>query len=413
MRSASVNNFTSPVFLGTTFPNYSPVPFPDIYDADLWAWYDATQWVVRNTALNTIYTLGNAAAYQVNKTARTSPANTNLVPYLFEPFTTTTTPNVGNLMNSSEIFDTNYWGFSGCTRNSNTTATFTTQNGLIYQYPINEVLEAGSATLSVRARAISGNTALQLKGHTTYSDITLTASMATYTMTFTAPAASTPVSSFSCGIRDPNAAGFGQIETDTWSLRKTSWDNTHVVVTGNNGAIPPVTPLNTTAFFLGNGRALKHANATGLGFTTPFTLYMTLRPMWKASGFVLTLSGGGLSDWYFATGGSAGQYSVYTSSGNRTLGTPAGWLTDHQWVVITVVTNGASSILRKNLDTPITGTLGSIPANTAFYGWGFWPYTGDPGPHYSTDLIIRRGADSSLKQEAYVRYLANKVGVAV
>jgi hypothetical protein len=355
-----------------------------------------------------IFTLGNAADYQVSKTDRTGSGTTNLVPQDpgREPYRTRT-DEAGNLMTYSENI-LSWPSPTGVTRNSATTATFTAQNGELYQVIPVGLHETASYTFRVKLRRISGNTSLVLRTHLTDTPITIDDTLREYSTTFTA----TGGADTSCAVKDPNAAGFGQIEIVEAQMRKNTWASTYVATTVDPilGATAP-NGLRSISFGANIRNFICYSNVTTV--SPPFTLYMTVRPMpWGNFGRLFSL-GGGTYNFFISMETESNGYRLYTTSGNKSVATPASFSTDYAWFVLsaTVQSSGVSTI-RKNLGTPISGTLGTINPGQV-QNWGSNSYDGYSARMHTTDLIIRRGIQTTNQQIAHVQFLAGRVGVAL
>jgi hypothetical protein len=114
------------------------------------------------------------------------------------------------LVQSEDITDSAYTA-TNVTQDSATTATFTAQNGVLYQDLT--TLDSQNYTLSFKARAITGNTALKFyhngseTGNT--SNLTITATLTRYNVTVLGASGGGTVG---FGIQDTNVSGHGQIE---------------------------------------------------------------------------------------------------------------------------------------------------------------------------------------------------------
>lgn len=126
-----------------------------------------------------------------------------------------------NLLAWSEDVSNAAWTKTNSTANSATTLTFTAQNGLVSQSIT--TLAGGSYTLSFKARAVTGNTALSFL-HTDSATGNSTALTVTATLTryYVTVLAKTGGGAVVCGIQDQNAAGQGQIEITEWQVEASS-----------------------------------------------------------------------------------------------------------------------------------------------------------------------------------------------
>lgn len=126
-----------------------------------------------------------------------------------------------NLLAWSEDVSNAAWTKTNSTANSATTITFTAQNGLVSQSIT--TLADGSYTLSFKARAITGNTALAFL-HTDSATGNSTALTVTATLTryYVTVLAKTGGGAVVFGIQDQNAAGQGQIEITEWQVEASS-----------------------------------------------------------------------------------------------------------------------------------------------------------------------------------------------
>ena len=122
------------------------------------------------------------------------------------------------------------WTKTNVTANSALLGTFTAQNGSIARAI--STLAGQSYRFTIKARAVTGNTALTLMhtdsatGNTTA--ITVTAALADYTVTVLGKAAGGNVT---FGLQDTNAAGFGQVEVTQWSVASSLADSTYQATT--------------------------------------------------------------------------------------------------------------------------------------------------------------------------------------
>lgn len=128
----------------------------------------------------------------------------------------------------SEDLSQSVWVATSATKNTRTLFTVTGASGKVLQ--LLNVVPGKQYILSLKARAVSGNTAvcLQHAGATsTSTNITLTATLQTFSTTVTAGAGTT----IDFGIRDYNAAGFGQIEMTEIQVREASGTSSSYVGT--------------------------------------------------------------------------------------------------------------------------------------------------------------------------------------
>lgn len=354
-----------------------------------------------------VFTIGNAADYQVSKTDRTGSGTTNMVPQDVErePWRTNTTAS-GNLMTYSE--NVLFWPSpTGVTRNSATTITFTAHDGEMAQTMTGGLFETATYTFRVKLRCISGNTSLILRTGATLTPITIDGTLTEYSVSFSATVGVNLV----CGVRDSNVAGFGQIEITQSQIRKDTWSSAYVATTAAP-ILACVTPSGLRSFLFGAYQRNFIHYSTVKAITLPFTLYTTVRPVYSSGSRLFSL-GGGIYNFFISMESSAGQYRMYTTSGPKSVFSPGSWTTDYQWFVLsaTVQSSGVSTI-RKNLEEASSGTLGAINPGTVS-NWGSNTYDGFACLMYSTDLIMRYGVQTAAQQENHVRFLADRVGISV
>lgn len=398
--------------LGSSFPNNAPVPFPLENDPNIWLWFDASYYAyVDAVGSPRIYTLGNRSTRQVDKGARTPSGTTNLVPGAgYSPFISRS-DNKGNLCEGTVNGMTagGDWSYANCTRNSASLITFTAQNGYA-RYTMSAWYHEGLSPMkvSVQIRRISGNTNLEIQTNGTYTPITISDTATTYTVNFTSPALGT---SNVVGIRDPNASGHGQIECLYWSVRMADWDDDYIETTGYGPY--HAGHLGRPVVYIPR-KWMEHYAIGSNAFGATSTVYFTMRPNWRFPARILSLSGG-VYNWFFSMENNvAGQYSMYTNSGTKRVLTPAGWIPDKQWVVITLtIDSGNVGTMRANLGAVTSGAIGTV-SNAGLYGWGACGYDSyyEQSSRF-TELIWRNKVDDAATQEAYVRYLAEKVGISL
>lgn len=418
MRRAAFK-FRSTPFLGASFPNRAAVPFPQTSDSNMWVWYASDAHVSNvNATANTIYTLGNKAAWQVSKTDRTGAGTSNLVPYGggYEPLLSRT-DNKGNLAKSTEIINTGNWTASNVTLNSATTATFTAQNGELRQTLWAYSHEGKQLTVKFKMRNISGNTALQVRLEGSYTNFTIDSTLTEYSFTFTPSAVSAAPA---IGVRDANAAGHGQFEITQFHVYisggSTPWSSTYVKNDSVDEILPTTNPAGLPEIGMFNNRFFFHYNVGVNGYNNPAcTIYCTYRANpWKYAGRLFTFTRS-LYDMIISHEDASNKMRMYFNGPpTRDNYTGTNFVTDYEWCVLTwTITFGGACSVRKNLNTPVTGTSSNMSVGTQSLQWGSYSYDGAWSTVRHTELIWRFGIDSAATQEAYVRYLAGRIGITV
>lgn len=390
---------------------------PDPADPNLYGWWSGDTYIAPNGANDhQIYTVGNRANYQVNKTDRTTLGCTNLVPRAggYEPIQTRA-DTLENVIRTTDMTSGTWYKYS-VTVASASLVTFNAQNSSIEIECYRGCFDPGvSYTVSAKIRNISGNTAIQFYHNTSYSNITINNVSTYYSATFTAPASAD--SGFRVGLRDPNAAGHGQIEVLEWQVRRSTMSSTYINTSGTNYNIGDRTGLGIQAFMFQYGQALFHFSPGANITTNPWTMYFNIRPKaWEYPDRLISM-GSGTYDWFLSwEPNTAGRGRMYTTGAPGTeITAPAGTFANDTWHVISAIcNNGGTSSWRKNLDAAWTGAMNSV-ANSGIPCWpGDWAdsYTYF-AQYYCTDLIIRKGADDAATQENLIRYLASRCGLSL
>lgn len=387
---------------------------PDPADPDMWGWWDGDQFV---TDSQVVSVWGDASDNTVDRVVAsgrnllsTAPGN--------ELFCSTTDSTENLCGTSANWHSSAFWTKSGFTSSSAKVGTFTAQNGYArfivarrYYTPL------ANYTFTIKLKRNSGNTGLQLFGDATNQNITIDGTLKQYSMTFNAPASG----DFYCGVRDTNAAGFGEIEFDEAHCHLTSGSSTYIATTSK---VRPISRNNHRYIGVGSfgaSSALTHGViGAGNGIDSPCTIYWAGRFVPFVTGKTMLLivkAGGAAYNLLCQTDGSGAtaRMRLYTAAGPNEIWTTTGWITDYTWYIFCAVVNGASSLLRINDGTTnrvFSGTLGAMDAGDGYFRW----FGGDGwvGNSVSFDLLECVGyysAHDISKQDRHIGYFRSKLGI--
>lgn len=402
---------SDPAFLGGLT---AAIPAPiDPSDVDTQAWWKADYYITENTVI------GDRMDTTVNKTSTSAP-NFNLSRYGSGYASTGrgANDNRANFIMRSDDLTSAFWGSSNITKDSATTLTFTASGGYLKQ-TCSFTDEAKSFTFKFLARAITGNTNLQIlhegavEGDKT--PVTLTASLTPYSVTFTGVADTAIV----VGIQDDNVGGFGQIEFQQMQVVRSDNDTTYISTSGGL----PRTGLRDgiPVFMCGNVDAYGFFGTTASRTNNlPYTVYMSayVRSFyagWFASNSNPTIWGAVMAADIAGTGGHpVNNLATYVNV------SPFAWqysttnvFSLGAWYIITLVFNGASSEMRLNKNT---ADAASHPAGTPSMngiqigGESFAPTRSGFDFH---EVILRYTADNTATQNLFIDYMAGQIGLSV
>jgi len=390
-------------FLASTQPTGVPPPI-DTSDANTHAWWKADTHVIENT------TVGDKMDTTVDKTSYVAP-NFNLRVYptilSYQGLCEARGDNDANLLYQSESISDSYTTASNCTKDTATTCTFTGTGG--YVRKVGQLTDCtDSFTFKIYARAVSGNTNLQLlhvgAGGGDKTPVTLTGSLAWYTATFTGSASGEIL----VGLQDDNGGGFGQVEIQKWQLYRSDHDGNYLAC-NPTPRLGPRGGVNVWASGMTNwGSYLAAAVArTNSG---PCTVYMSvyLRNPWQNWAFVNSTP----SIWnQIIAVGASNHVACYQNATWGTASSPNDW-TLGTWQIITVVFNGASSYARVNKNVASAITLGAnVPMNAPQIGGESYSGTRFGGEFH--EVITRYTADDAATQDTFIDYMAGQIGLSV
>lgn len=395
----------------------------------MWGWYRAGDYYVPVGAPgsggneNTIKSWGDKS----NNTAdKTSVTNTRNLRYqasgsgVWYPAIMSENTGQSNLaVRSEDVSSADGWAGSNITVNDATHFTFTAQNGYLRQQIFGSY--AGRTyRITIRCRAVSGNTALKIyhlnsaTGNTT--SITVTGVLADYTVDVLGPATD---GTLFVGLQDTNAAGHGQVEIT----------RTHVVDTGycsdtsylKNGDYIPKFPAyggrrNFVCLPMDYGYVYNPLTSGGTITASVCTVY-TCQIMQAHR----NAAGGG---WQFgaqspnwaAVGGLVDAPSTWNlySNGNGTRIPLGSTPTLHIPLIFTHVWNGGSSKYRLNKGAEASGTQvwgGNITNGWSFGGLVYPRVNGSPSMWF--EMLVFNTAHNTATQDIYIDYLAARYGVTV
>jgi hypothetical protein len=388
------------------------IPNPD--DPEIWGWWSGDENMVTVAGSTAVDVWGNRMNSQVDKTAKVASSNF----WAWAPATVwrpvyTRADNQGNLLSYTNTILNADWGTTSCTKNSATTCTFTALNGRITQG--NTFTRPGvTYRFRVKIRRISGNTALQLyhinSPTGTATNITIDGVLTEYSTTFVGQNSGPPVT---VGLRDPNAAGWGQVEVTEWQLTEVGWDTTYVENSGAQKIFAAIDGKRCIITY--ETDACLTMDTSGLGgppaIPGPLTVYLLWRPHVRAfAGYLygsITPAGEILCDL------NSTDESLFVNRAPSTR-IDRGVATVYDvWRITTAVFNGYASYLRLDKDWFKRGTLGIPNPLTGGFYLGGNPISGKMQGMAIYEFIVRTTADSTATQKAYIRYLADRVGLVL
>jgi hypothetical protein len=403
---------------------------PDPADATMWGWWSGNDYFTPLGAPgsggneNTIKCWGDISNNTANKTGVTNTRNLVYQPGgsgSWYPAIMSEANGQSNLCVRSETFGNAYseWAGSNITKNDDTHFTFTAQNGYIRQ-PIFATYPGRTYRLTIRCRAVTGNTALKLyhlnsaTGNTT--SITVTGTLADYTVDILGPATT---GTLHVGLQDTNAAGFGQVEITRAHLVDTGYcsDTSYL----KNGDYIPKFPAiaakrNFVVVPLNYGYVYNPLTSGGTITASVCTIYACamIQDHIRAGG------GGG---WMFASvtpnWGCAqlidapSTYNMY-SNGNGVRIALGSTPSLHTKYIFTHVWNGANSKYRLNKGAQASGAQnwGGNITNGFSFGGAVFPMVAGP-PSMWFEMIIFTTAHDTATQDQYIDYLASRYSVTV
>ena len=401
---------------------------PDPADPALWAWFRGDKYILEQTPPHgpypyCCYAWGNASNATVDKTNRTNSRNLSYRtdPGIVYPPCFTRTDQLENIIGASENLTSGVsgaaWYFTGGTRDDATHYTFSALNGAIFwQTPY--LWPQRTYKLTITARAVSGNTNLEIWHPDSLTGVsqplTLTGSLADYTFSFLGK--TNPLVTYSrVGIRDPNAAGFGQIEVTKWHLRDSSMSDTYLLSTGSWG------PRLGTLFPghrcvecgpYGYTRTLQNMtsdDAISLPLTIYFVTYFRYYTGW--------LFGTNSPDTWDCGALIDPPLNMYANtSGVRLPFNNPQPAVDNPYILTWGFQNGVTSYNRKNLEAPNSGNNlqsgASITRGFTFGGQNNLSGS-DAGGMYFPEIIIYEGTRTALQEADTINYLAARYGIVV
>jgi hypothetical protein len=320
---------------------------------------------------------------------------------------------------SEDIFF-GYWSKVNFTYNTATTGTFTALGGYCKQTAA-WTDEASTFTYKFQARRITGNTNLQIltegapEGNKT--PVTLTGSLAWYSVTFTGVAGTEIV----VGIQDDNAAGHGQIEITQQHVYRSDHDGNYLSTLSQphggqrNGV--PVWQCGSV-----NNGSYYYVPAANRNNAQPFTIYGScyLRNTVTGDGGVPPND----RAWLF-TGSNPTIWGQILAFDNTNLHldsyvnlAPFTWQASTDvvaagaWHIFTIVFNGASSKIRLNKNAEVNVNL-PVPPNMNTLQIGCEAFGNGRSATDWHEVITRFTADNTATQDTFIDYMAGQVGLSV
>lgn len=409
-----INIATRRALLNSSVVGWSPDP----NDANTWGWWDADNYVVTGAEGN-VTSWGNRMAYQVDKTTLVNTTNFGPALGAWARPVLSRTDTLGNWIRASENMTApTIYSVTSATINSATLVTFTAQNGVVWQTLA--ITQPGvTYRMRIKIKRISGNTAIELyhsgaaSGNSTA--ITIDGTSTEYSTTFTGHAS---YGNVLVGVRDPNAAGQGQVELLEWQVTdNVGMSTTYVANPSFYYSLAPA-PGGARAVYTQDGLTTSWGAYLKMGYTgthaslaQPLTFYLCYMP--KRISANRSLWDNTTPTWATFCDFNATDESIYVNSApfNR-IDRGTAYVVD-TWRVISAVYNGASSGVRLNKTAALTGTLGALGGINKGFTLGASPFTDQCCGIAISAFMIRTVADSTLIQNEYIDYFAKKVGLIV
>jgi hypothetical protein len=409
-----INIATRRALLNSSVVGWSPDPT----DANTWGWWDVDNYVVTN-APGDVVSWGNRMASQVDKTDITDATNFSGGGGMSNKPVLSRTDTLGNWVRASEnMAAASVYTAASATINSATLATFTAQNGAVYQ-PVPFTQPGVTYRLRIKIKRITGNTAIQLyhAGSATGDsvNITIDGTSTEYTTTFLGHAT---YGNVNVGVRDANALGQGQVELLEWQVTdNVGWSTTYIA---NPSSWTPVVPLasGARAIYNNDGSTLSWGTyfihnyaGTHAALAQPLTFYLCFMPQRIAAS--RSLWDNINPTWATYCDFNPTDESIYTNANPFARIDRAVPYVVNTWRVVTAVYNGASSLVRVNKTAAVTGTLGALGGINKGFILGSSAFAGVSCGIAISAFMIRTVADSTATQNTYIEYFAGKVGLIV
>lgn len=404
---------------------------PDPADPALWAWYRGDKYATEAPPAGepqypfTVSAWGNASNATVDKTNVTQSRNLTYRRDVMRvwPPCFTRTDQLENIIGSSEsmLFGAsgNGWFSVLCTRDDATHATFTGANGIVY-WATPYLLPNHTYKLTITARNVSGNANIEVyhagSGTGTAQALALTGSLADYTYSFVGR--EPPTNIVNVGLRDPNGAGWGQVEVTKWHLRRSDMSDTYLAVSASQQPrMGTVFPGHRCVFCGPHGYARVH-NIMSLA-DDPITLPMTFHfvaywPQYSTGQWVFaadppdTWDAATIIDPPINMYGNASGVRLPLNNPQPVANTP--------YILTCGFQNGVTTYFRKNLEAANSGlNVQCGPSIKRGFTWGGENNLSGSAARsvYFPEIIMYEGTRTAQQETDTINYLATRYGISV
>jgi hypothetical protein len=247
--------------------------------------------------------------------------------------------------------------------------------------------------------------------------LALTGSLADYTYSFVGR--EPPTNIVNVGLRDPNGAGWGQVEVTKWHLRRSDMSDTYLAVSNSqHPRMGTVFPGHRCMF---NGPHLYSRAQTRMTLADdPITLPMVFHfvcywPQYPIGQWVFSADPPDI--WDAAAIAEVALFNMYGGASGLRLPLNNPQPVSNQAYIFTCgFLNGVTSYFRKNLEAPNSGINIQCGASIR-RGWTWGGENNLSGSAarsiYFPEIIMYEGTRTAQQETDAINYLANRYGIAV